>query len=71
MALISAIQAVQLHENKYSKAKSGGNIVVTPADKGRSTVVMDREIHDQKIQELLLDERVYNRLQKDPLKRDV
>ena len=40
--------------------------MIIPADKGRSTVVMDREIYDQKIQELLSDGRVYKRLQKDP-----
>ena len=43
--------------------RQDNSVVIIPADKGRLTVVMDKEIYDQKIQELLSDGRVYKRLQ--------
>ena len=42
------------------------NIMVLPADKGKATVVIDREDYDKKIKSLLEDTSVYEVLKKDP-----
>ena len=42
------------------------SVVVIPADKGQSTVVMDRSEHNQKIGALLSDTTTYLKLKKDP-----
>ncbi|KAM7304973.1 uncharacterized protein ISCGN_014873 [Ixodes scapularis] len=41
------------------------NIVILPADKGNSTVVLDRDAYEKKIQDLL-DSSAYEKLRKDP-----
>ena len=42
------------------------DILILPADKGRATVVMDRQDYEQKIHLLLDDSRTYKKLAKDP-----
>ena len=42
------------------------NILILPADKGRATVVMDRQDYEQKICLLLDDSHTYKKLSKDP-----
>ena len=42
------------------------NIMVLPADKGRVTVVMDKQSYLDKCQELLRDEKTYKKLKRDP-----
>ena len=41
-------------------------IVFLPADKGRATVIMDRDKHNEKILAMLSDEDVYRQLKGDP-----
>lgn len=45
--------------------READSIVITPADKGNATVVMDRNDYDRKIRTLLADADVYKRLPKD------
>ncbi|KAI8507908.1 hypothetical protein Bbelb_141480 [Branchiostoma belcheri] len=42
------------------------DILILPADKGRCTVVLDREQYDRKVQDLLGDKDTYTPLKKDP-----
>jgi len=42
--------------------------MILPADKGNATVVMDRDVYDQKIRTLLEDD-TYTKLRRDPTKR--
>ena len=42
------------------------DIVILPADKGKCTVVLDREQYDRKVQDLLGDKDTYMPLKKDP-----
>ncbi|XP_035661757.1 uncharacterized protein LOC118406009 [Branchiostoma floridae] len=42
------------------------DIIILPADKGRCTVVLDREQYDSKVQDLLSDNNTYLPLKKDP-----
>ncbi|KAI8510912.1 hypothetical protein Bbelb_118280 [Branchiostoma belcheri] len=42
------------------------DILILPADKGRCTVVLDREQYDRKVQDLLGDKDTYMPLKKDP-----
>ena len=37
-----------------------------PADKGKATVIMDTAEYEEKVKEMLGDEKVYNVLKKDP-----
>ena len=43
--------------------------LVIPADKGNCTVVMDRKDYDDKVQQMLNDQRTYKVLDKDPTQR--
>jgi len=43
--------------------------LVIPADKGNCTVVMDHKDYDDKVQQMLNDQRTYKLLDKDPTKR--
>lgn len=43
--------------------------LVIPADKGNCTVVMDRKDYDDKVQQMLNDQRIYKVLDKDPTQR--
>ena len=45
------------------------DILVMPADKGRSTVVVDKEEYSQKVRGILSDEKTYLKLMKDPTAR--
>jgi len=38
--------------------------IIIPADKGRSTVILNKPDYDQKIKALLSDQKTYKRLQK-------
>nr|CAH8820893.1 unnamed protein product [Trichobilharzia regenti] len=49
------------------KLKNRKDIVILPADKGRTTVVMDREEYTKKAEELLKDEDVYQQLPTNPI----
>ena len=42
------------------------DIIILPADKGRTTVVMDRDRYTNKMDELLQDHNTYHTLKKDP-----
>jgi hypothetical protein len=46
--------------------KKDENIMVLPADKGRVTVVMNKEDYLSKCKDLLKDEKTYTKLKKDP-----
>ena len=43
--------------------------LVIPVDKGNCTVVMDRKDYDDKVQQMLSDQRTYKVLDKDPTQR--
>jgi len=45
------------------------DILVMPADKGRSTVVLDKEEYTQKVRGMLSDHKTYLKLDKDPTAR--
>ena len=45
--------------------RNNENIVILPADKGNSTVVMDRTEYERKLEEMLSD-NTYKKLDKDP-----
>lgn len=49
-----------------SKLKNDDSIVITPADKGRVTVVMNRSEYHQKMSSLVNDEQTYKKLDRDP-----
>ncbi len=51
-----------------SNLKKNQSIIVLPADKGRTTVVMDREEYINKANELLQDNSTYKKLDKNPTK---
>lgn len=40
--------------------------MILPADKGRATVLLDRDEYDKKFQDMLDDTKVYQRLKRDP-----
>jgi len=40
--------------------------MILPADKGRATVVLDKAKYEEKILRMLLDEKTYKQLEKDP-----
>ena len=42
------------------------DIVILPADKGRCTVVMNKDVYNGKIMTLLENETTYRKLKKDP-----
>ncbi|XP_066267643.1 uncharacterized protein [Branchiostoma lanceolatum] len=42
------------------------DILILPADKGRCTVIFDREQYDKKVQDLLRDKDIYMPLKRDP-----
>ena len=54
--------------------KKDENVMVLPADKGRVTVVLDKEEYTKKCMDLLSDQRTYKKLKSDPTakyKRDL
>ncbi len=46
--------------------KADTDITILPADKGRSTVVLNTEDYESKLSTLLSDSKIYEMLQKDP-----
>ena len=46
--------------------KKDDNIIILPADKGRATVIMDKENYVSKVNTMLNDTRTYDKLSKDP-----
>jgi hypothetical protein len=44
-------------------------VLILPADKGRSTVLLDRDTYNEKVNTLLSDGKTYARLDKDPTKQ--
>lgn len=46
--------------------KENDNLVITKADKGNRTIVMEKEEYNSKIMDLLNDDNTYTRLRKDP-----
>ncbi|KAJ8049244.1 hypothetical protein HOLleu_01906 [Holothuria leucospilota] len=57
-----------LHKEKValSELKSDDSIIILPADKGRSTVVMNKEQYIEKMSNLIMEDKTYR-----PLKRDL
>ena len=53
-------------EEALKRLQSDKSIIILPADKGRSTVVMDSEEYDKKILSIVNDENTYKCLKKDP-----
>ncbi|XP_072048537.1 uncharacterized protein [Amphiura filiformis] len=47
--------------------KKDESILILPADKGKATVVMDTEEYEQKLNNMLSDEKTYEVLTKDPI----
>ena len=58
---ISKEERQALKELKREKS-----IMILPADKGRATVVMDKEEYEEKVKQMLSDKRTYEKLSKDP-----
>lgn len=54
-----------LHNLKKDESR-----VVTKADKGNKVVILDKDEYIRKMNELLEDDRVYEKLRSDPLKDD-
>jgi len=42
------------------------SVAILPADKGKATVIMDAAEYEEKVKEMLSDEKVYEVLKKDP-----
>ena len=52
-----------------SRLRKDDSIVITPADKGRVTVVMDKSEYHKKMDTLVNDENTYKKLKSDPSKK--
>lgn len=50
----------------FKDFSTGQNIIITKADKGNKSVIMDQSYYDQKIDLLLKDDNYYTHLTKDP-----
>ena len=46
--------------------RSNTDIIVLPSDKGRATVIMDRDDYNSKLSEMLSDTTTYKKLNRDP-----
>ncbi|XP_072048616.1 uncharacterized protein [Amphiura filiformis] len=46
--------------------KKDENIMILPADKGKSTVVLDKDTYEEKVNNMLNDEKTYQELKSDP-----
>ncbi|CAH8564316.1 unnamed protein product [Heterobilharzia americana] len=51
------------------RLKNRKDIVIPPADKGRTTVVMDKEDYIRKAEELLKDENIYQLFETNPIQK--
>jgi hypothetical protein len=49
-----------------SRLRKDDSIVITPADKGRLTVVMNKTEYREKMDNLPSDDKTYNKLKSDP-----
>ena len=49
--------------------KRDKDIVILPADKGNMTIVMDRSVYEEKLNDMLRDDATYRQLRKDPTTR--
>ena len=57
-------------KEKRSKSwKKEESILILPADKGKATVIIDASEYEDKINEMLSDERTYEKLPTDPTQR--
>jgi len=54
------------NKKAVSDLKSNPSVMILPADKGRATVVLDKAKYEEKILRMLLDEKTYKQLEKDP-----
>ncbi|KAJ8033554.1 hypothetical protein HOLleu_23838 [Holothuria leucospilota] len=56
------------HKEKValSELKSDDSIIILPADKGRSTVVMNKEQYIEKMSNLMMEDKTYRPLNRDP-----
>ena len=52
-----------------SRLRKDDSIVITPADKGRLTVVMNKTEYREKMDNLPSDDKTYNKLKSDPSKK--
>ena len=70
----STLQTTSITDNNLTKdenqalkrLKYDENIVILPADKGRVTVVMEKENYHDKMSELVNDKQTYQELKRDP-----
>jgi len=51
------------------KLRKETSIRIIPADKGRATVIMDKDDYETRVEEMLDDEKTYGKLNKDPTQR--
>ena len=54
---------------ELSRLRKDDTIVITPADKGRVTVVMNKTEYREKMNNLVKDDRTYKQLKRDPSKK--
>ena len=54
--------------NALRTLKKDSSIVIQPADKGNATVIMDRSSYEEKLDSLLSDNSIYEKLKRDPTK---
>ena len=51
------------------KLRKDTSIQILPADKGRATVIMDKDDYETRVKEMLDDVKTYGKLNKDPTQR--
>ena len=56
-----------LETRALKELRSNTDIIVLPSDKGRATVIMDRDDYNSKLSEMLSDTTTYKKLNRDPL----
>ena len=49
--------------------KANDSLIILPADKGKATVVMDKEEYEKKMQDMLSDQKTYRELKSDPTEK--
>ena len=55
-----------LETRALNELQSNSDIIVLPSDKGRATVIMDRDDYNSKLSEMLSDTTTYKKLNHDP-----
>ena len=53
-------------QRALKELKKNDNLLILPADKGRATVIMDREKYEDKLLTMLADTATYEKLKRDP-----